>query len=141
MSTATDTATGQPRPGRAPRPAGRAWPPPPLPPRSASAAPSPPDPRPPLFIPPHPPQNPPAVEPAAARSDIRATAMHSLSVTNPGRPAPAPLQQPITSNYMALPADPLFPLTFTQASHTSCLEMPNGLAEAFSPLIPLLPEH
>src|ERR1035441_3066492 len=40
--------------------------------------------------------------------------MHSLSVTNPGRPAPAPLQQPITSNYMALrvihclpPPDPL----------------------------------
>src|ERR1035437_8690954 len=102
MSTATDTATGKPRPGRASRPAGRAWPPPPLPPRSASAAPSPPDPRPPLSTPPHPPQTPPAVEPAAARSDIRATAMHSLSVTNPGRPAPAPLQQPITSNYMAL---------------------------------------
>src|ERR1039457_6846159 len=52
MSTATDTATGKPSPGRASRPAGRAWPPPPLPPRSASAAPSPPDPRPPRLHPP-----------------------------------------------------------------------------------------
>jgi hypothetical protein len=44
--TAAGTATARPRPGWASRPAGRAWPPAPRPPRSASAAPSPPDPLP-----------------------------------------------------------------------------------------------
>ncbi len=53
----------------------------------------------------HPPQNPPAVEPAATRSDIPATTMHSLSVValvGQRRPAPPRLQRPTTSNYMAL---------------------------------------
>ena len=43
-STATGTATARPRPGWASRPAGRAWPPAPRQPRSASASPWPPDP-------------------------------------------------------------------------------------------------
>src|SRR5260370_4300045 len=64
--------------------------------------------------------------------DIRFQTLYRLSFRSFSN---APIDTPST------PADPLFPLTFTQASHTSCLEMPNGLAEAFSPLIPLLPEH
>ena len=81
------TATGKPRPGRASRPAGRVWPPPPRPPRSASAAPTPPDPAA-TSRPAQSPQNPPAVEPAAARNGIRAVSMparrdHSLPATHP----------------------------------------------------------
>lgn len=46
----------------------------------------------------------------------------------------APIDTPST------PDEPLFPLTFIQASHTSCLEMSNGLGEAFNSSIPFLPE-
>jgi hypothetical protein len=46
-----------------------------------------------------------------------------------------------SSDTPSTPDEPLFPLTFTQASHTSRLEMLNGLAEAFNSSIPLLPEN
>src|ERR1035441_8584785 len=88
--TETGTATARPRSGRASRPAARASPSSPRQPRSASAALSPPDPQPPAVpVPCSHRKNPPTVEPAAARSDIRAAATPSLSVSNPGQPAPA----------------------------------------------------
>src|ERR1017187_8583580 len=101
--TETGTATARPRSGRASRPAARASPSSPRQPRSASAALSPPDPQPPAVpVPCSHRKNPPTVEPAAARSDIRAAATPSLSVSNPGQPAP---QRPITENYRALGRD------------------------------------
>src|ERR1019366_163724 len=88
--TETGTATARPRSGRASRPAARASPSSPRQPRSASAALSPPDPQPPAVPLPrsHRRTRPPG-DPAAARSDIRAAATPSLSVSNPGQPAPA----------------------------------------------------
>ena len=62
-------------------------------------------PRAPAPSPSQPPQNPPAVRPAAARSDIRAPVMPSLSVSNPGRrhrSTPPASDRPRSSNYMAL---------------------------------------
>src|SRR6266576_1961724 len=69
-----------------------------------------------------------------------ATQNHSLSSCPAGRP-PDLVQivlQVLLERLDGHPihAGPLFPLTFIQASHTSCLEMSNGLTDAFNSPIP-----